>query len=65
MLLQVVPDRVLAKELVQVAATLTAELCGLTATAETLWYVEEQDLLALALQGRMVRRTAPLACPAA
>lgn len=60
-----VPERVLARELVQAAAALTAELCGLTATAETLWYVEEQDLLALALQGRMVRHTSPLACPTA
>lgn len=27
------------------------------------WFVEEQDLLALALEGRYVKRVAPLTCP--
>lgn len=47
------------------AEAITHELCGLEAAIEALWFVEEQDLLALALGGRIRRRTAPLRqCPA-
>ena len=39
---------------------ITREFCGTTTIMDALWYVEEQDLLALALQGRMKKKTIPL-----
>ncbi|PNH05211.1 hypothetical protein TSOC_008567 [Tetrabaena socialis] len=44
---------------------LSATLCGLRAQFGEVWFIEEQDLLALALNGRYVRHLAPLRCPAA
>ncbi|KAK9845374.1 hypothetical protein WJX81_004792 [Elliptochloris bilobata] len=41
---------------------MSAALCGLQATLSELWYVEEEDLLALALGGRFVQHPAPLLC---
>ncbi|KAG2445661.1 hypothetical protein HXX76_000270 [Chlamydomonas incerta] len=43
---------------------LSATLCGLRAQFGEVWFIEEQDLLALALNGRYVRHLAPLTCPA-
>ncbi len=42
----------------QLAAAASEDLCGLRATFDELWFVEEQELLALALQGRYVRQLA-------
>ncbi|EFJ51029.1 hypothetical protein VOLCADRAFT_88255 [Volvox carteri f. nagariensis] len=42
---------------------LSATLCGLRAQFGEVWFIEEQDLLALALNGRYVRHVAPLTCP--
>ncbi|KAL6765696.1 hypothetical protein V8C86DRAFT_2457060 [Haematococcus lacustris] len=39
-------------------------LCGLTTSFSEVWFVEEQDLLALALQGRYIKHPARLRCPA-
>ena len=41
---------------------ISAALCGLRASLPNLWYVEEQDLLALALNGRYRRHVLPLQC---
>jgi len=41
---------------------ITQELCGMQTRMEALWYVEEQDLLALALNGRMKKRIIPFQC---
>ena len=35
----------------------------LPAARSEVWFVEEQDLLALALEGRYVKHVAPLTCP--
>jgi hypothetical protein len=44
------------------AAAATLELCGAEVVMRELWFVEEQDKLALALGGRMTKRSAPLEC---
>jgi len=44
---------VLTKELAAVAVALTRELCGLEALFDELWFVQEQDLLALVSDGRL------------
>ena len=41
---------------------ITREFCGIQTRMDALWYVEEEDLLALALNGRIKRRTIPLQC---
>ncbi|BDA45523.1 hypothetical protein COCOBI_07-3100 [Coccomyxa sp. Obi] len=43
-------------------ARISAELCGLRATLPTLWYVEEEDLLALALNGRVRKHPVQMLC---
>jgi hypothetical protein len=55
----------LQQALEEVAADLSDELCGLVAQFEELWFVEELDLLALALRGRYVKHAGPLRCPGA
>jgi hypothetical protein len=52
----------LSDELLEVAADVTQELCGLTAVFDQLWFVEEQDLLALALRGRYIKHPYSLKC---
>ncbi len=42
---------------------LSGALCGLQALFSEVWFIEEQDLLALALNGRYLRHVAPLMCP--
>lgn len=42
------------------AAEITVKLCGLKAQLEVMWYVEEYDVLALALNGRLQVRNVPL-----
>ncbi|KFM24839.1 Translation initiation factor IF-3 [Auxenochlorella protothecoides] len=44
------------------AEAMTRDLCGLQLTLDRLWFVEEHDLLALALGGRYRKRALPLAC---
>ncbi|PSC73568.1 Translation initiation factor IF-3 [Micractinium conductrix] len=41
---------------------MTAELCGLQATMDELWFAEEFHKLALALHGRFAQRPVPLQC---
>lgn len=41
---------------------ITRELCGMQTRMDALWYVEEQDLLALALNGRVKKRIIPFQC---
>lgn len=48
----------------QAVERMTAELCGLEATLGMLWFVEERDKLALALDGSFTKRTLPLRCEA-
>lgn len=48
---------------VQAVAALSEALCGLKAEFDTLWFIEEQDLLALALRGRFVKHEAKMICP--
>jgi hypothetical protein len=55
----------LQQALQEAAADLSDELCGLVALFEELWFVEEQDLLALGLGGRYVKHAGPLRCPGA
>jgi hypothetical protein len=55
----------LQQALQELAADLTDELCGLVAHFEELWFVEEQDLLALGLCGRYAKHASPLRCPGA
>ncbi|EIE20274.1 hypothetical protein COCSUDRAFT_67560 [Coccomyxa subellipsoidea C-169] len=43
-------------------ARISADLCGLRATLPTLWYVEEEDLLALALNGRVRKHPVQMLC---
>ena len=38
--------------------------CGLTTSFSEVWFVEELDLLALALNGKYVKHPAPLQCEA-
>lgn len=59
------PQQLAAGPIVDAVDRLSRELCGLRATFGEVWFVEEQDLLALALNGRYVRHVAPLACPEA
>jgi hypothetical protein len=55
----------LQQALAEVAADVTDELCGLVAVFEELWFVEEQDLLALGLGGRYLKHAGQLRCPGA
>ncbi|KAI8476976.1 MAG: hypothetical protein J3K34DRAFT_516229 [Monoraphidium minutum] len=57
-----VPAGELAAEVQRAAEDLTYELCGLTAVFDELWFVEEHDLLALALGGRYSKRQSVLRC---
>ena len=57
-----IPPKELARELTRAARALTAELCGLEAAFDELWFVEEADLLALALGGRFRKRASLLRC---
>ena len=41
---------------------ITRDVCGMHTKMEALWYVEEQDLLALALNGRAKKRIIPFQC---
>jgi len=43
--------------------SMSSALCGLTTTFNEVWFIEERDLLALALNGRYVKHPAPLTCP--
>ncbi|KXZ47400.1 hypothetical protein GPECTOR_35g838 [Gonium pectorale] len=49
---------------VRAVEVLSATLCGLRAQFGEVWFIEEQDLLALALNGRYIKHVAPLSCPA-
>lgn len=42
---------------------MTDSLCGLQTMFREVWFVEEQDLLALALNGRYRKHLAPMTCP--
>lgn len=42
---------------------MTDRLCGLQTIFRDVWFVEEQDLLALALNGRYRKHLAPMTCP--
>lgn len=46
----------------KLVAELNNQICGFKAVVSELWYVEEYDLLALALDGRMKVRRFPLSC---
>lgn len=46
----------------QAAARMTADLCGLQATLDTIWFVQEYDKLALALDGSFSKQPLPLRC---
>ncbi|GBG00104.1 hypothetical protein Rsub_12845 [Raphidocelis subcapitata] len=52
----------LAGELARAAEALTSELCGLEAFFDEMWFVEERDLLALALGGSYVKRASLMRC---
>lgn len=54
-----------AEVVVAAVDALSGMLCGLRAQFGEVWFIEEQDLLALALDGRYVKHLAPLRCPAA
>ncbi|KAG2493462.1 hypothetical protein HYH03_008279 [Edaphochlamys debaryana] len=49
---------------VEAVDQISAMLCGLRAQFAEVWFIEEQDLLALALNGRYIRHPAELSCPA-
>eukprot|EP00887_Chlorella_sp_A99_P006394 scaffold3.g6394.t1 len=52
-----------AVELVQRAVErMTQELCGVEATLDTLWFVQEKDRMALALDGEFSQQALPLQC---
>ena len=51
-------------EFTRQVSELSRQLCGTRATFSEVWYVEELDLLALALRGRYVQHNAPLRCSA-
>ncbi|WIA31868.1 hypothetical protein OEZ86_002733 [Tetradesmus obliquus] len=57
---QVWHSQALQQALAEVAADLTDELCGLVAVFEEVWFVEEQDLLALGLGGRYAKHAGQL-----
>lgn len=42
--------------------SITREFCGTQTRMDALWYVEEEDLLALALNGRVKKYTIPFQC---
>lgn len=50
------------RELLNVAQTLSEQLCGIEATLPMVWFVEETDLLALALKGEFLKHELPLRC---
>ncbi|GBG66674.1 hypothetical protein CBR_g66809 [Chara braunii] len=50
------------KLLLRMARELSKRLCRLRANLSELWYVEELDMLALALRGNMRQRKFPLSC---
>lgn len=52
----------LVQTLIQSLADATSELCGLKVRLEKLWYVQEKDALALALNGRFDKYEIDLAC---
>jgi hypothetical protein len=54
--------RVDAEALRAAAAAMTAELCGTRTLMQSLWFVEEEQVLALALGGRLVKRPVPMRC---
>lgn len=50
------------EELWAAVEAITREFCGTQTRMDALWYVEEEDLLALALNGRIKKRTIPFQC---
>eukprot|EP00878_Enallax_costatus_P018701 GHUV01019700.1.p1 GENE.GHUV01019700.1~~GHUV01019700.1.p1 ORF type:complete len:234 (+),score=66.51 GHUV01019700.1:1040-1741(+) len=60
---QVWDTKLLQQALQEVMEDLSDELCGLIAEFDELWYVEEQDLLALGLGGSYVKHASALHCP--
>ena len=62
-LLQAWNAKLLQHALQEVMEDLSDELCGLIAEFDELWYVEEEDLLALALGGSYVKHASGLQCP--
>ena len=50
------------EELWSAVGKITSEFCGMQTKMDALWYVEEEDLLALALNGRIKKRTIPFQC---
>jgi hypothetical protein len=53
-------DPSILRSLATAASAITARLCGLQARLDVMWYVEEYDVLALALNGRLKVRNVPL-----
>lgn len=52
-----------AAAVVAAVQEMTDRLCGLQTIFRDVWFVEEQDLLALALNGRYRKHLAPMTCP--
>ena len=44
------------------AGAITREFCGLDMVMDTMWFVEEHDMLALALNGKFKKRPVQLQC---
>eukprot|EP00879_Flechtneria_rotunda_P021896 GHRR01023091.1.p1 GENE.GHRR01023091.1~~GHRR01023091.1.p1 ORF type:complete len:367 (+),score=82.02 GHRR01023091.1:3052-4152(+) len=53
----------LASALGEAVSNVSDELCGLVAAFDEAWYVEESDILALALGGTFVKHPGKLKCP--
>ena len=51
-------------QLTRMADALSQHLCGLRVSLPELWFIEEEDLLALALGGKFRKRAVPLQCSA-
>jgi hypothetical protein len=52
----------LQSSLLDALGDVSDELCGLTTTFNELWYVQEKELMALALNGHYTKRTSHLKC---
>lgn len=52
----------LLKDLVDALDDASDDLCGVTTTFNELWYVQEHDLMALALNGHFTKHANHLKC---
>ena len=61
---EMIMKRVLSSDglLQKAAERMTEELCGTSTVLDKLWYVEEKDMWALALDGRFTKTSLPLLC---